>query len=882
MRFRPPIVLAAFFQLASMATVEGTTPPPAAKEKPAPSVVVSKWLLLGPATTPLPVFGAEKRGAYGQAELLKAALLPPLEALPRAGTRVPWHGATTLEWEEIVAGKDGLVALDPAGAETPRVAWLAAAVEVPRWQSLEVQLAGSRARRLLVDGAPIATAGDTPTTGEVKGTVKLLPGSHLLLVQTVSGPAEPGAWTAGVRLAAASRPDLAATTSSERTLDILDVLDRTDVSSLALSPDGALVAVTLRRIVPGTDDPESWLEVRSTADGSVRWSRRGAEAKDVAWAAPRLLGFTTAEKKGRNGKERELSTLWIADLESGAVRPVLERVENLGGYRWAGGAEAVVYWTTTKAEPDSRGVKLVESVVDRQKGFRDKSYLWLARGRDGARVRLTAGELSSEVEDVAADGSRMLFTRQVEDLTARPYLRTELWEMDLGTLGATRLRDFRWLDGASYGPQGRLLVVAGPSEFGEVGVVLPAGVTPNDGDGQLYLWDPKADWAEPLSREFDPSISRAEWSQAAGAVIVRAAARDEVGLFRLDLATRRYERLDAGSAVVTGSSLAKAVPVLVVAGSSPWQPERVAVVDLATGSSKVVLDPSTDWLPAVRRGRVEPWRCTVASGVEIDGRVYLPPGFDPAQKYPAIVNYYAGTTPINQAFGGRYPKEWWASLGYVVYVPQPSGAIGYGQAHAARHVNEWGSLVVDEIVDATRQFLAAHPYVDGKRIGCIGASYGGFTTMSLVTRTDIFAAAVSHAGISSISSYWGEGYWGYTYNARSAAGSFPWNRQELYVGQSPLFAADKVKTPILLTHGQADTNVPVGESDSFFTALKLLGAPVEYLQVEGQDHLILEHAKRVVWSRAIVAWFERHLKGEPGWWEDVKAAPKKEKGNLNE
>ena len=147
--------------------------------------------------------------------------------------------------------------------------------------------------------------------------------------------------------------------------------------------------------------------------------------------------------------------------------------------------------------------------------------------------------------------------------------------------------------------------------------------------------------------------------------------------------------------------------------------------------------------------------------------------------------------------------------------------------------------------------------------------------MSLVTKTDLFAAAVSHAGISSISSYWGEGYWGYTYNARSAAGSFPWNRPDLYVGQSPLFAADRVKTPLLLTHGRADTNVPVGESDTFFTALKLLGAPVEYLQVEGLDHLSLEHAKRIVWSRAIVAWFDRYLKDEPQWWEELKTAPKK-------
>jgi len=126
---------------------------------------------------------------------------------------------------------------------------------------------------------------------------------------------------------------------------------------------------------------------------------------------------------------------------------------------------------------------------------------------------------------------------------------------------------------------------------------------------------------------------------------------------------------------------------------------------------------------------------------------------------------------------------------------------------------------------------------------------------------------VAHAGISSISSYWGEGWWGYGYNARSAAGSFPWNNRDLYVERSPLFHADKVTTPLLLTHGTGDTNVPVGESDAFYTALKLLGRTVEYIQVEGADHTILDHAQRLVWSPTILAWFDRWLKNEPEWWQ---------------
>ena len=79
----------------------------------------------------------------------------------------------------------------------------------------------------------------------------------------------------------------------------------------------------------------------------------------------------------------------------------------------------------------------------------------------------------------------------------------------------------------------------------------------------------------------------------------------------------------------------------------------------------------------------------------------------------------------------------------------------------------------------------------------------------------------------------------------------------------------KVKTPLLLTHGTADSNVPPGESQSFYTALKLVGAPVELLTIDGQDHSIVDHAKRAIWSRSIVAWFDKWLKGQPAWWDEL-------------
>jgi dipeptidyl aminopeptidase/acylaminoacyl peptidase len=206
-------------------------------------------------------------------------------------------------------------------------------------------------------------------------------------------------------------------------------------------------------------------------------------------------------------------------------------------------------------------------------------------------------------------------------------------------------------------------------------------------------------------------------------------------------------------------------------------------------------------------------------------------------------------------------------MGYVVLTMQPSGTTGFGQEFSARHVNAWGKMTAGEIIEGTRTFCEEHAFVDTTKIGCIGASYGGFMTQYILTQTDLFTAAISHAGISSIASYWGEGYWGYSYSGAASAFSYPWNNPDLYINQSPLYKADKITTPLLLLHGSADTNVPVGESIQMFNALRILGKTVEFVQVQGENHAIYDHAKRIEWNKTIHAWFARWLKDQPEWWD---------------
>jgi dipeptidyl aminopeptidase/acylaminoacyl peptidase len=841
---------------------------------------IARWLVLGPVPDALPLFHEEDRGRYGVEDLLKADRGPSPRARPAAGETVAWPVGVAPAWTGA-AIKDGRVELPTAATHEGKgyaAVWLASYVAVDRFQVFDVSVDGTHPRRLWIDGEPIASGGIVKDgkPSEATGTVKLEQGTHLVVVETIYEPAHGTAWSAGATLSIAKAPASGLPVVSDgverrRDVTLADVLDAPQMSSVAISPDGGMVAVGLSRVVSGSDDTESWVELRSATDGTLLRSWRGGSAiGQIEWAPTgKRLSYAARDRRDAG---KESTTLWVVDLDTNAVTAVVERVENFAGYRWAPDSASIVYSVTAKPEPDKRGVKLREGLLDRQSDWRDRSFLYQVALPGGATRRLTAGGLATSSSGFSPDGKRLLVVREVEDVADRPYTRKELWELDLSTLYGKKLHDSRWLADAQYAPDGRrLLLVAGPSEFGDLGRSIPQGMTPNETDGQLYVLDPPTGGVEALSRGFDPAIQAAHWSRFDGTIYVKAAVKDGTGIFRYDATGKTFTRLDAGGELVSSISFAEGAAVASCTVDGPWTAESLVAVDLHGGPARRLLSPAAAAMAEVTVGTVAGASYTASDGAPVDGRIYFPPGFEPGarSKYPAIVYYYGGVLPVTPEFGGRYPKEWWAAHGYVVYVPEPSGAIGYGQARSAVHVNDWGRVAADEILDATRAFLAANPAVDPKRVGAIGASYGGFMTMLLVTKTDMFAAAVSHAGISNIASYWGEGNWGYSYGALSAAGSFPWNRKDLFVDRSPLYAADKVKTPLLLTHGAVDSNVPPGESESFYTALKLLGAEVELLTVDGQDHHVLDHAKRSLWSRSILAWFDRWLKGQPAWWDDL-------------
>ena len=717
-------------------------------------------------------------------------------------------------------------------------------MEATMYIKAKIAVTGLKTSKVYVDG------------NESDGNLPLEPGNHHVEVRAL--------------LRGAVKPKVTVSTDNDAALTILepgakrlyginDVLVGKRYWGLELSPDG-------RYAISGTYDTHD--------GGKVAWSwtlREVGTGKVLRVSAKNMKFYPSsddllAERMADNGN-RQLVRTSIADGSGTVVVPDLPKDDS---WEMTPDGKAIILSHENKGPVEDKDVFQVVEPDDRQPGWRDRMSLSLLDITTGAVQPLTFGFHNVSLLDISPDSKYVLFSTTSRRLTSRPTTLFSIWRMNLKTLKAECLvKDDGFVSSAKFSPDGKQVVLMGSPEcLGGVGKNVPEGRVPSMYDYQLYTLDIATRKVKALTKEFNPCVNTYEWSKADGDIWFTAYDRDYCHLYRCDPSNGTITQVDEPEDMVSQIAMADNAPKLLWQGHGASNSDRLYCLDTSTGTSSLMEDLNKDKMKDVQLGRCEPWSFVSSRGDTISCRYYLPPRFDSKKRYPVIVNYYGGS-PTSRDFETRYPQHVYAAAGYVVLVVNPSGAVGFGQEFASRHVNTAGKGVAEDIIEATQRFCRDHAFTDSTKVGCIGASYGGFMTQYLQTQTDIFACAISHAGISDHTSYWGEGYWGYSYSEVSMANSYPWTRKDLYVDQSPLFNAEKIHTPLLFLHGNADHNVPIGESIQIFTALKLLGRPTAFVVVDGQDHHVSDYGKRLKWHNTIMAWFQRYLKGDDSWWKAI-------------
>ncbi|MCU0275676.1 MAG: prolyl oligopeptidase family serine peptidase [Acidobacteria bacterium] len=813
-------------------------------------VRIDTWLVLGPA----------ELLADGADAALDWDFVSPVGLNPAAGLKVRWHAERSLAWRESAPRF--------TASSRPQAVYLAAYVESRRWLRADLALDSPFPVRVFLDGALLPQAPAGNGEGKKSFDLALDSGKHLLLVKAILPP-QGDAVMAGKdrvlqavlkRKPAFANAPLSLSLSPDRRIRMEDLLHSLAINEVFMSPDGRHVAVALSQLERGATGSRRWIEILESDNGGRVFTSQGlGEISGFQWLDDsRRFSYLRSEK--------DASDLYLYDLGDRSCRLLLPGEKNLSDYWWAPDGSFLVYATAEEPAAD-KPYRHVRKLDDRSRSPEPRQALALFFPTSGVRQPLAGLADNFSQVRVSPDNRTLLLVSRREDHRQRPYQRNTLFLHQLADGRREKLLDDPWVNDFLWSPDSRkLLLLGGPSAFSGLGSTLPAGVIPNDFDTQAYVFDLKTKKAEALTRSFAPAIDQAFWHPN-GSVLLKASDQDLDRLYRCLPAAKRFVRLETAVDALESVSFSKAGRAA-YSGSALGRPQKLYLLNL-DGGSRVLKDYNREAFAAVRFGRTESWSFKAREGKVIGGFICYPPDFDPARLWPCIVNFYGGTSPIGRNFGGRYPLDWYAANGYVICVIQPSGAVGYGQEFSSAHVNDWGEITAGEIIRGVEELLRTHPFIDNRRVGAIGASYGGFMTQLLATQTDLFACLISHAGISSLSSYWGVGDWGYNYSAVATADSFPWNRKDLYVGHSPLFMAERVSKPLLLLHGQEDNNVPPGESYQMFAALKLLNKEAALVTFPDQEHWILKFPQRVRWMRTIMAWFDRWLKGEGEWWEEL-------------
>lgn len=227
---------------------------------------------------------------------------------------------------------------------------------------------------------------------------------------------------------------------------------------------------------------------------------------------------------------------------------------------------------------------------------------------------------------------------------------------------------------------------------------------------------------------------------------------------------------------------------------------------------------------------------------------------------PLILSVHGG--PHNY-FGDTFyfDHHLFAAQGYAVLYGNPRGSGGWGEQFAGAVIQDWGGedyLDLMALVDLALE--RSDPPIDASRLAITGGSYGGYMSCWAITQTDRFVVAVSGSCISNLVSFFGTSDVGGSWGVHEFGGT-PWERSDWYRSRSPLTHVQRVKTPLLLYHGDADLRCPIEQSEQMFTAMLRLGQTVEFLRVPGEAHGVLsgtpEH--RIVTREAILEWFGRFL-----------------------
>ena len=367
-----------------------------------------------------------------------------------------------------------------------------------------------------------------------------------------------------------------------------------------------------------------------------------------------------------------------------------------------------------------------------------------------------------------------------------------------------------------------------------------------------------------VTKDWDGSINSFTWSNDGSKIYFEAPFEGTIQLFVVnvdDMAPPMVRQITSGAFDINGL-VGQAGDQFIVSRTDMNHGAELYSVHLADGRMKQLTHVNDEAYNKIAASRVESKSVTTTDGKQMLVYVIYPPNFDATKKYPTLLYCQGGPqSPLTQSYSYRWNFSLMAAGGYIIVAPNRRGMYGHGREWNEQISKDWGGQVMKDYLSAIDE-VSKEPYVDKERLGCIGASFGGYSAFWLAgNHNNRFKTFISHDGIFDMRSMygttdelffenWEKGgpYWSKDKNVEKSYNEF-----------SPVTFADKWNRPILIIQGGKDYRVPTEQSLQAFQAAQLLGLKSKLMYFPDENHWVLKPQNALVWQREFVKWLKETL-----------------------
>jgi dipeptidyl aminopeptidase/acylaminoacyl peptidase len=632
-----------------------------------------------------------------------------------------------------------------------------------------------------------------------------------------------------------------------------------------ISPDGRTIAYVRKSNDIMTDKarPTIWLVDVATAQ------QRPLEAGSGSYSSPRWSpDGTRLAYVGAEGGNPQLYVRWMASGESARITGLPDSPDTIA---WSPDGRRIAYsmfipdegMTLGSAPPKPEGAKwadplqFINAVTYRfdGAGYFKPGYtqIFWVPADGGSPAQLTYGAINAGGGQIAwtPDSRSVLFSANLNKNWERELNESEIYRVSIDGGAPVALTDRKGPDGSpAVSPDGRLIAYVGADDDGHWYKDSKLSVMNADGSNKRLL-----------TGGFDRSVGNPIWSADGRSIYVlydehgsnhvaRVGLDGSVRDVAAGLTPSGLDRPYSGGEF----SVSRGGAVAVTAGDN-LHPSDIAV---ASGGKLRHLTHLNEQLQA--KVLAQPQRLAVASSYDkraIDAWMLTPPDFDPAKRYPLILEIHGGP---QSAYGPVFSTDdqLYAADGYIVLYANPRGSTSYGQEFVDQIEKDYPDHDYDDLMSAVDAAIATG-HVDPGNLFVTGGSGGGVLTAWIVGKTDRFRAAATQKPVIELASF---------ALTTDFAGGFspgwrkerPWEDPQGYWKYSPLSLVGNVKTPTLVVVGSEDYRTPVSQAEQYYTALQLRGIPTALVKITGASHggIAARPSQAAAKASAILAWFDRY------------------------